>query len=98
MRRLAQKLSLDAAGGPSTIEQRFEFYDFGTKVDIRVPDPDEVTDVSDLAAARARRRCGSLTLSSPSPSPSRRVAVAVVAAPAWRPSSSWVRGPCRRGS
>ena len=51
VRRLSQKLSLTAAGGPSAIEQRFEFYDFGTKVDIDVPDADEVTDVTDLAAA-----------------------------------------------
>jgi len=50
VRRLAQKLSLDASGGPSAIEQRFEFYDFGAQVDIRVPDADEVTDVTDLAA------------------------------------------------
>jgi len=51
VRRIAQKLSLDAAGMSSAIEQRFEFYDFGAKVDIRVPDPDDVTDISDLAAA-----------------------------------------------
>ena len=51
VRRLAQKLSLDAGGASSAIEQRFEFYDFGAKVDIRVPDPGKVTDVGDLATA-----------------------------------------------
>ncbi len=81
---LAQKLSLDAAGVSSAIEQRFEFYDFGAKVDIRVPDPDEVTDVSDLAAA-GHGDAGALTLSRP------RLA-GLGAARAGR------RGRCRRGS
>jgi len=53
VRRIAQKLSLDAAGMSSAIEQRFEFYDFGAKVDIDVPDAGEVAEMSDLAAAGA---------------------------------------------
>ena len=35
------------------IEQRFELYDFGTKVDIKIPPRSQVTDVTDLAAAGA---------------------------------------------
>lgn len=48
VRRLAQMLPLEAPGGPAQIAQRFEFYDFGTKVDVKPPDADEVVDVSDL--------------------------------------------------
>ena len=51
VRRLAQKLTLKGAGGPSEIEQRFEFYDFGADVDVRIPPPSEVADVTDLAAS-----------------------------------------------
>ena len=50
VRRVSQKLSLKTPGGPTVIEQRFEFYDFGTAVHIAVPAADEVTDVTDLAA------------------------------------------------
>lgn len=55
VRRVTQKLSLKGAGGPSAIEQRFELYDFGTKVDIKIPPPSQVTDVTDLAASGATR-------------------------------------------
>jgi len=53
VRRLTQKLSLKGAGGPSEIDQRFEFYDFGADVDVRIPPPSEVVDVTDLAASGA---------------------------------------------
>ena len=53
VRRVTQKLSLKGAGAPSAIEQRFELYDFGTKVDIKIPPPRQVTDVTDLAASGA---------------------------------------------
>ena len=53
VRRVSQKLSFKGAGGPSAIEQRFELYDFGTKVDIKIPPRSQVADVSDLAAAAA---------------------------------------------
>jgi hypothetical protein len=53
VRRVSQKLSLGARGGRAAIEQRFEFYDFGAKVDIALPAAGEVTDVSDLAASGA---------------------------------------------
>lgn len=53
VRRLSQKLPLKIPGGPTEIEQRFEFYDFGTRVRIDVPRPSEVTDVTDLAASGA---------------------------------------------
>ncbi|HEX6388476.1 MAG TPA: hypothetical protein VFZ89_03490 [Solirubrobacteraceae bacterium] len=52
VRRFRQKLELAGpGGGPSAIEQQIELYDFGAKVDIDVPDPDEVADMSDLGAA-----------------------------------------------
>lgn len=51
VRRLSQKLPLEIDGGPIAIDQRFEFYDFGTAVHIEVPSPSEVTDVTDLPAA-----------------------------------------------
>lgn len=53
VRRLRQKLPLEIAGGPIAIEQRFEFYDFGSAVRIEVPSPREVTDVTELAASGA---------------------------------------------
>lgn len=53
VRRVTQKLSLKGAGAPSAIQQRFELYDFGTKVDIKIPPPRQVTDVTDLAASGA---------------------------------------------
>ncbi|HEV2776150.1 MAG TPA: hypothetical protein VGV90_11215 [Solirubrobacteraceae bacterium] len=53
VRRVTQKLSLKGAGGPSTIEQRFELYDFGTKVDIKIPPPSQVTAMTELAASGA---------------------------------------------
>ena len=53
VRRLTQTLSLKGAGGRSQIEQRFELYDFGADVDVRIPPPSEVADVSDLAASGA---------------------------------------------
>lgn len=51
VRRVTQKLSLKGPGGPSTIVQRFELYAFGTKVDIKIPPPSQVTDVTDLTAS-----------------------------------------------
>ena len=53
VRRLTQKLSLKGGGGPSEIEQRFELYDFGADVDIKVPRAREVADITDLAASGA---------------------------------------------
>lgn len=53
VRRVTQKLSFKDAGGPTTVEQRFELYDFGTKVDIKIPPRSQVADVSDLAASGA---------------------------------------------
>jgi hypothetical protein len=53
VRRFKQKLSLAIPGAPSAIEQQIELYDFGAKVDIDVPDADEIADMSDLAAAAA---------------------------------------------
>lgn len=58
VRRVRQKLSLRAPGGPSAIEQSFELYDFGTTVDIALPAPREVTDVTNLAAAGGRATVG----------------------------------------
>ena len=58
VRRMSQKLSFKDAGGPIAMEQRFEFYDFGTKVDIKIPPPGQVTDVSELAAAGAGATAG----------------------------------------
>jgi hypothetical protein len=57
VRRLRQKLPLQVAGGPIAIEQRFEFYDFGTAVRVEIPSPREVTDVTDLAASGAATIC-----------------------------------------
>ena len=51
VRRLTQKLTLTAHGGPSATEQTFELYDFGAKVAIPLPGADEVADVTDLAVA-----------------------------------------------
>jgi hypothetical protein len=51
VRRMTQRLSFKGPGGPSTIAQRFELYDFGTKVDIKIPPRSQVTDVTDLAAS-----------------------------------------------
>jgi len=53
VRRFRQKLTLAIAGAPTAIEQQFELYDFGTKVDIDVPADDEVADLTDLASGRA---------------------------------------------
>lgn len=53
VRRLSQKLKLALPGGPSAIEQQIDLYDFGAKVDIDVPDADEVAGMTDLAAAGA---------------------------------------------
>ena len=53
VRRVAQKLALKGAGGPSSVEQRLELYDFGTRVDIRIPPPSQVTDMTKLAASGA---------------------------------------------
>ena len=53
VRRLKQTLSLAVPGGRTAIEQRFEFYDFGTDVDIALPAAGEVTDVTELAASGA---------------------------------------------
>ena len=54
LRRFKQKLRLEIPGaGASSIEQQFELYAFGTKVDITVPDADKVVDASKLAARGA---------------------------------------------
>lgn len=52
VRRLAQRLALNVPGGPSAIEQRFDLYDFGTKVYIDVPDASEVSDQTNLVDGR----------------------------------------------
>jgi hypothetical protein len=53
VRRLAQTLALEVGGGPSSaIEQRFDLYDFGTKVRVEIPDPGDVTDLPDLVDLR----------------------------------------------
>lgn len=54
VRRFRQKMKLAIPGaGTSAIEQRFELYDFGTRVDIDVPDADEVADMTDLVEGAA---------------------------------------------
>lgn len=52
VRRLAQKLALEVPGGPSAVEQRFDFYDFGTRVRIEIPAASDVTDLTDLVDER----------------------------------------------
>ena len=52
VRRLTQRLRLNVQGGPSAIEQRFELYDFGAKVEVVVPDADDVADLTDLLDVR----------------------------------------------
>lgn len=55
VRRLTQKLKLAIPGaGSYAIEQRFELYDFGTKIDIDLPDADEVADMTDLVGAATK--------------------------------------------
>ncbi len=54
VRRLEQTTKLTIPGaGPMSMVQQLELYDFGTKVDIEVPDPAEVADMTDLAGQGA---------------------------------------------
>ena len=54
VRRLEQTTKLTIPGaGPMSMVQQLELYDFGTKVDIDVPDPAEVADMTDLAGQGA---------------------------------------------
>jgi len=51
VRRYVQSLRLKVGGATSSLRQRLEFYDYGTKADIAVPPADEVQDLTDIAAA-----------------------------------------------
>jgi len=54
VRRLKQTMNLTMPGaGAMSMVQELELYDFGTKVDIDVPDPAEVADMTDLAGLGA---------------------------------------------
>lgn len=54
VRRYVQTLKLKLAGRASSIKQRIEFYDYGTKVDVVVPSADEVQDLTGIAASGLR--------------------------------------------
>ena len=50
-RRLAYTVRSDFGGERATIRQRIEFYDFGTKVDVKVPSARESVDITKLGGA-----------------------------------------------
>jgi hypothetical protein len=51
--RQTMHLSIPGGGGRMSMQQQFELYDFGARVDIAVPDAAEVTDMSDLVGGGA---------------------------------------------
>ena len=51
--RQTMNLSIPGGGGRMSMRQQFELYDFGTNVDIDVPDAAEVTDMTDLVRGGA---------------------------------------------
>ncbi len=51
VRRLKQTITTKIAGQRSTMTQRMEFFDFGTKADIEIPKAAEVVDASELGGA-----------------------------------------------
>jgi len=56
IRRYAQTLKLKVAGGASSIKQRIEYYDYGSKVDVSLPPAGEVRDLTDIAAQGLRKQ------------------------------------------
>jgi hypothetical protein len=50
LRRMADTITTNIAGERATIKQRIELYDFGTKVDVKIPSARESVDASDLGA------------------------------------------------
>ena len=51
LRRMTTKMSMRMEGRTMTMAQRIEMYDFGTKVDVKIPRPSETIDASKLGAA-----------------------------------------------
>lgn len=51
VRRYAQSLKVETAGGTGTIEQRVDYYDHGTEIDVIIPPARDVQDFTDIAAA-----------------------------------------------
>ena len=51
LRRMTTKMTMKMEGRPMTMTQRIEMYDFGTKVDVKIPGRDETIDASNLGAA-----------------------------------------------
>ena len=50
LRRMLQKLTLTIKGVKADVSTRLDFYDFGTKVDVKVPPADQVKDGSPILA------------------------------------------------
>jgi hypothetical protein len=51
LRRMTTKMTMRIEGRPMSMTQRIEMYDFGTKVDVKIPGRDETIDASNLGAA-----------------------------------------------
>jgi hypothetical protein len=51
VRRMADTITTKIAGERATIRQRIELYDFGTKVDVKVPSARESVDITKLGGA-----------------------------------------------
>jgi hypothetical protein len=51
VRRVDYSVTSDFGGERAKIKQRIEYYDFGTKVDVKVPSARESVDISELAGA-----------------------------------------------
>jgi hypothetical protein len=56
--RQTMNLSIPGGGGRMSTQQQFELYDFGTSVDIDVPDAGEVSDMTDLVRGGAAALAG----------------------------------------
>ncbi|MEA2155508.1 MAG: hypothetical protein QOE11_1648 [Solirubrobacteraceae bacterium] len=63
VRRMTDKIATNIGGRHSTTTQRIELYDFGTKVDVKIPSASETVDASDLGGSGSGSSSGSGGLS-----------------------------------